>query len=167
MSASSSDALTSIFLSLRVELLAFARRRADVHVAEEIVQDAYLNLRSRANAGQWREPRAFLFRAIGNLAIDRWRVLQRQSASLSDVYETEEVACMQPNPETHLYGKQQLGKLQEALDELPEIVRHAFMLNRIDDLGHAEIAARLGVSSKTVQRHIERAMEHCLARMPD
>ncbi len=138
-----------------------------MHGADDIVQDAYLNLCSHANVEHWREPRAFLFRTISNLTIDRWRVQQRQSTYLVDEVKTEDIVCQQPNPETKLCGKQQIAKLIDALEQLPDITRHAFILNRIDGLGHAEIATRLGVSSKTIQRHIERAMEHCLARMVD
>jgi DNA-directed RNA polymerase specialized sigma24 family protein len=35
-------------------------------------------------------------------------------------------------------------------------------MNRIEELTHAEIAARLGISTKTVQRHIERALRLCV-----
>jgi Sigma-70, region 4 len=38
--------------------------------------------------------------------------------------------------------------------------RDAFLLNRIEDLSHAEIAARLGVSVRTIDRHMARAVGH-------
>ncbi len=138
-----------------------------MHGADDIVQDVYLNLCSRANIEHWREPRAFLFRTIGNLIIDRWRVQQRQLTYLDNECNTEDIVCPQPNSEGRLYSKQQIARLVDALDQLPEMTRHAFILNRIDGLTHIDIATRLGVSSKTVQRHIEHAMEHCLARMAD
>jgi len=50
------------------------------------------------------------------------------------------------------------------LNELPPACRDAFLLNRLYDCTHAEIADRLGISTKTVQRHIERALLHCLRR---
>ena len=131
------------------------------------MQDAYINLRSRANTEDWREPRAFLFRSISNLAIDRWRVQQRQLAYLPEDCETENIVCPHPNPEAQLSSKQQMQMLVEVFDQLPEATRHIFMLNRVDGLGHAEIATRLGISTKTVQRHIERAMQHCLAGKAD
>lgn len=159
------DTLSSLFLSLRTELLDFARRRTNGHDAEDIVQDAYVNLYTRSDTGQWREPRAFLFRTISNLLIDRWRIQQRRQGHQADVTETEEIACQYPNPEKQLIDKQRLRKLLDVLDELPEINRHAFVLNRIDGLGHTEIAALLGVSCKTVQRYIERTIQHCLNRL--
>jgi DNA-directed RNA polymerase specialized sigma24 family protein len=35
-------------------------------------------------------------------------------------------------------------------------------LNRLEGLSHAEIASRLGVSTKTIQRYVERALRICL-----
>jgi RNA polymerase sigma factor (sigma-70 family) len=54
-----------------------------------------------------------------------------------------------------------LERLQAALGELPRACRDAFLLNRIEALTHVEIATRLGISTKSVQRCIERALRHC------
>jgi RNA polymerase sigma-70 factor (ECF subfamily) len=45
--------------------------------------------------------------------------------------------------------------------ELPQACRDAFLLNRIEALTHVAIATRLGISTKSVQRYIERALRHC------
>ena len=54
----------------------------------------------------------------------------------------------------------ELRRLQASLSKLPPLCRDAFLLNRIEELSHAEIAARLGVSVRTIDRHIARAWEH-------
>lgn len=43
--------------------------------------------------------------------------------------------------------------------------RHTLVLNKFEGLTHVEIASRLGMSTKTVRRHIARALEHCAARL--
>jgi RNA polymerase sigma-70 factor (ECF subfamily) len=55
-----------------------------------------------------------------------------------------------------------LNSVAAALQELPAQCREAFLLNRLEGLTHSEIAERLGVSTKTVQRHIERALRRCV-----
>jgi RNA polymerase sigma-70 factor (ECF subfamily) len=55
-----------------------------------------------------------------------------------------------------------LERLSVALEQLPEQCRRAFLLNRLDGLTHTQIATQLGVSTKTVQRHIERALRVCV-----
>ena len=48
-----------------------------------------------------------------------------------------------------------------ALAALPEACRHAFLLNRFDGLSQREIALRMGISEKTVERHVLRALGAC------
>lgn len=48
------------------------------------------------------------------------------------------------------------------LDGLPIAVRRAFLLCQLEGLGHAEIAARLGVSVGSVRQYIARALRQCL-----
>ena len=56
----------------------------------------------------------------------------------------------------------ELRRLHASLCELPPLCRDAFLLNRIEDLTHAEIAARLGVTRRVVKRAIARG--YALAR---
>ncbi|NTV47845.1 MAG: ArsR family transcriptional regulator, partial [Chlorobiales bacterium] len=39
--------------------------------------------------------------------------------------------------------------------------RDVFILRKIDELSYSEIALKLGISEKTVQRHLVQAMLHC------
>lgn len=51
----------------------------------------------------------------------------------------------------------ELRRLRASLCELPQLCREAYLLNRIEELSHAEIAERLGVSARTVDRYMARA----------
>ncbi|MGH6856357.1 MAG: sigma factor-like helix-turn-helix DNA-binding protein, partial [Methylocella sp.] len=64
------------------------------------------------------------------------------------------------NPEAAAGGAMQLRRLRAVLCELPPLCRDAFLLNRIEELSHAEIAARLGVSVRTIDRYMVKAWEH-------
>lgn len=174
-SAPALDLLTSLFLGLRAELLAFVSRRAGPQEAEDIVQDTWLHLHRHAQAHDqdaaaappaWRDARAVAFATAGHLSVDHWRRRQVRQALPLDAAGVDEVICPRPGPDTVVDARRQAQGIAQALDELPPPCREAFLLNRLDGLTHAEIAARLGVSSKTVQRHIERALSHCMARLP-
>jgi RNA polymerase sigma-70 factor (ECF subfamily) len=67
--------------------------------------------------------------------------------------------------ETRLDSESRFERISAELDELPELCRHALLLNKLDGLTHAEIASRLGLSKKTVQRYILKALEHCADRL--
>jgi RNA polymerase sigma-70 factor (ECF subfamily) len=64
------------------------------------------------------------------------------------------------SPEAAAGGAMELRRLHASLCELPPLCRDAFLLNRIEDLTHAEIAARLGVSERTIDRYMVKAWEH-------
>jgi RNA polymerase sigma-70 factor (ECF subfamily) len=141
----------------RVPEKAFARRRAGRQEAEDIVQDAYLHLLQRGTAGTLEHPRSYLYRTAANLAVDlarkakvRLRHLQEGTHSLCN-------AEGPPSPEAAAVSALELQHLETALSGLPQICRQAFWLNRLEGLSHSEIAQRLGVSVRTVDRQLARA----------
>ena len=157
--------LTEIFQKTRKELHAFVSRLVGAQEAEDILQNAWLKLYQRGSPETWREPRAFLFATVRNLSLDLLRHKRRWERVVDSKQEPEEPICSQPGPESVVSGKLRLARIAEALEELPPICRDAFLLNRLHEYTHAEIADRLGISTRTVQRHIERALSHCLGRL--
>ena len=149
------------------DIHAFATRRVGPQEADDIVQDAYLQLLHRDHKDLIREPRAFLFRVIANLSIDRWRKSARHSVAENEkhAFDLDTLACHQPGPEALTGSSLQFDNFLLVLDELPAVQRHAFILNKIEGLTHAEIAERLGVSSKSIQRYLIDAMEHFASRL--
>lgn len=166
MSSADLDLLSCLFAEAQSDLAAFVRRRVGAQDAADVLQDTWLKLQEHGSTGSWREPRAVLFTTAGNLAVDHWRQQQRYAQHF-DVGELPEVACPFPGPETLVDDRRQAERLVAVLDELPAECRQAFLLNRLDGLTHREIADRLGICTKTVQRHIERALGHCLVRLAD
>ena len=157
---------TRLFQEARKDLHAFIARRVGVHEAEDILQETWLNLYQHGCPEAWREPRAVMFAAAGNLSLDLLRRETRWAKLLEAGHEPEHSVCQRPGPETIASGKLDLAVIAAALEELPQTCREAFLLNRTCGCTHAEIAGRLGISTKTVQRHIERALAHCLNRLP-
>ena len=71
----------------------------------------------------------------------------------------------EPGPDAVVGAREELAILAEAVRELPEKCRIVFLLYRGQGLTMREIAARLQISEKTVEKHIARAMVHCRARL--
>lgn len=160
-SVSSTDRLTRCFASVRDDLLKFLMRRTDRSGAEDLLHEVWINLRERGDSDSWREPRAVLFATAANLATDAYRrrlVEQR----ISDKGWLAEPGGASASPEAQLEVVSELERLEAVLASLPSQCREAFLLNRFEALTHAEIAARLGVSTKSVQRYIERALRQCV-----
>ena len=62
------------------------------------------------------------------------------------------------SPERWSSGRQTLKRLAEAFDLLPDRCREVVWLRRVDELSHKEVAVRLGISEKTVEKHIAKGM---------
>ena len=156
------DRLTRCFLEIRAELVRFLTRRNGRAAAEDVAQDAWLKLHERGNTDSWQEPRAVLYTTAANLGTD----LQRREAFADRLFvrdeEMPEAASPAAGPEAQVQAESELNNVAAALEELPAQCREAFLLNRLEGLTHVEIAQRLGISTKTVQRHIERALRRCV-----
>lgn len=156
------DRLTRSFLEARDDLLRFLKRRGRQRAAEDIVQTVWLRLRERGDQESWEEPRAVLFTTAANLGTDNHRRESVAERAISREAANAESASQGPDPEAQADAVGQLERLSAALEQLPEPCRRAFLLNRLEGLTHTEIATQLGVSTKTVQRHIERALRACV-----
>lgn len=156
------DRLTRCFLEIRDELLRFLTRRTGRAEAEDVLQDTWLRLHERSDPLSWREPRAVIFRTAANLATDAGRHEALAGKWVSHELARSDESPVHPDPQTELEAERRLERLMVALEQLPAPCREAFLLSRIDGLTHAQIARQLGVSAKSAQRYIERAMIHCL-----
>ena len=50
------------------------------------------------------------------------------------------------------------NELETAINDLPEGQKEVFLMNRIDKLTYKEIAERLGVSQKAVEKRMHKAL---------
>lgn len=156
-----SDLLAS-FHEHYADLLSFlARRLGNVELAADVAQDTYLRLVGLPAGDPIKEPRAFLFRVAGNLAIDRLRREGRLNALHTDEAAALDLCHPSASPEAALLADESLAQLDNALDRLPANVRLALLLNRVEGLTHAQIATRLGVSESMVGKYIVQAVRHC------
>jgi RNA polymerase sigma-70 factor (ECF subfamily) len=163
--------LDGLFRRYSGELNHYAFRRLnDREAAADVVQDSFLRFlvwkRDRQNAVFPHGPRSFLWKVVGNLTIDlvrRNRVLGPM-VSLDDALEA---ADPHPTPDRCFEARQQYLLLKKALDGLPARTREALLLNRAEGLSHAEVGAKLGVSSSMATKYIMTALAHCIDRMPD
>src|SRR3546814_19239181 len=55
-------------------------------------------------------------------------------------------------------GRQELARLEAALDDLPARCRETFVLRKIDGLSQRETAEKMGVSEATVEKQMVKAM---------
>lgn len=152
------DWVAKLFQEYGRSLFRYLKQRLPGSEAEEVTQETYLHLLQYPGAEGIQNPRAFLFRTASNLAVDRLRYLKVRTTEPLDP--DAELSPM-PDPEETAEIEFQLERFRDALNELPEICRHAFLLRWIKGMTYDEIAAHLGIHKRTVERHVVRAFEHC------
>jgi RNA polymerase sigma factor (sigma-70 family) len=150
------------------ELLRFIQRRTgSLAIAEDVVQETWIRA-TTSGAVMPDNPRAYLYRMAGNLAIDHMRRNARSAAWIdgtSDDGAVERVESPQPAPDDVVAARQEWGVLTDAVKDLPEKCRQVFLLYRGRDMTMRQIAQALGISEKTVEKHIARAMVQCRQRL--
>ena len=129
------------------------------------MQDAYLHLLQKGMAATLDRPRAYLFRIAANLAVDSIRKARTRLRYAEDPTEFPGSTEAHATPEALLERALEIRRLQICVSELPTRCRQIFCLGLIEGLTHAEIAERLGVSVRTVDRHLARAVTHVRRRL--
>ena len=157
------------------ELRQFIRQRTgSPAMAEEVVQETWIRASTTTTAVLPDNPRAYIYRMAGNLAIDHVRRQQAHERyehnkdhgdEDSNGFNPDQVASPAPALVETLIAQHELAALNAAVRELPDKCRDVFLLYRGQGLSMKEVAGRLGISEKTVEKHIARAMVHCRKRL--
>jgi len=99
-------------------------------------------------------PKQFVFATARNLLIDRVRQAQIVPIEVVADFEALEIARDAPGPDRSVIARDELRRLQTALDQLPPRCREAVILRKVDGLSLREIAQRMGIAEKTVKAHL-------------
>lgn len=162
----SPDFATDLIQQHRDELLGFLVHRVNCpETAADILQDAFFRLTQFESENRINNPRAFLYKVAGNLAIDHLRKTKREQERYADEEELLDRADAAPGVERQLYSQQQLAHLKQAISELPPRCREVFILHKFKHYSYSQIMRELGIAENTVLKHIVKALEHCRRRM--
>lgn len=143
-------------------LVGWLRRRLGcAHGAADLAHDTFLRILGARELPVLDEPRAYLTTTATRLMIDRARRQRIEQAYLAELALAAETMEHHPSPEQILAAVEALDQLCLALDGLPEKPRQAFLLHYLDGQTHAAIGARLGVSTKMIQKYLVKALVHC------
>lgn len=149
------------------ELVDLLRRRfgADRGFARDVVHDVCVSLLAEPPRQPVAAPVAYLRRATVNLAIDRHRVETARGAWVESAEELPEPADEAPGHDRHVDASRELDRLSEAITLLPPRCQQVFVLHKIHEMPQAEVAIRLGISRKAVEKHIRLGMMACRAAL--
>ncbi len=132
---------------------------------DDVIQETYAILAGLGEVAHIANPRAYLFTAAQSVLLQQVR--RARIVSIESVAEIERLDITQDerSPERHAIAGQELRRIGEALAALPDKCRQVFVLRKVDGLSQREIAARLGISENTVEKHIVKGLRLLMARM--
>lgn len=141
-------------------LIRFIRRRGRDESAHDVVQQVFCRLAGLTEQEQQGivAPAAYLRRAADNMLRDNARQDERRSASLH--LGEDEVVLHAGDQSAALEARDRLRRLEDALLRLKPRTREIFLAHRIDGYSYAEIAFPTGLSIKTVEMHMTRAIAY-------
>lgn len=128
----------------------------DKGVAEDLVQDLFLGLWQRRTTLEGVVSfRAYLRRAAVNRALNHVRDRRRGRMTEAGAAGADSDG---PAVWDMLAGQELGAEVDRAVDRLPDRCRLVFVLSRFEELSHAEIAAAMGISVKTVEHQLGKAL---------
>ncbi|MBK5003051.1 sigma-70 family RNA polymerase sigma factor [Pseudomonas sp. S31] len=127
--------------------------------AADLAQDTFVRLLQRRESLELSAPRAFLRTVARGLVIDHWRREELHRAYLEALAHLPEAQA--PSAETRELLLELLERIARMLDGLKPKVRRAFLLAQCEGLSHKQIAEHMGISLRSVERHVADALYHC------
>ena len=132
------------------------RYGSDRDAAEEIVQDVLFRVWLRRDSVPRMELLPYVYRSIAHAAISRGRtdraIRSRNKRLHLEAPEASEPECPAATSELE-------ALVRRAIEALPERCRLVFLLSRDAGLTYPAIAERLGISAKTVENQIVKALK--------
>ncbi|MDP1598840.1 RNA polymerase sigma factor [Phenylobacterium sp.] len=149
------DQLTQLYRRHAAWLRRMVRKRFVAEEdAEDIVQETYLRISRLADENIVVHPKALLLRVARNAAIDRRRRVGRGPLAAQLDAESERQLSIPSDQAEDLAFKQ-------IVMAMPLAYRDVFLLSRISGLTYEEIALEIGLSVKTVEWRMSKALRHC------
>lgn len=139
---------------------------ADKQLAEEMVHQVFLKMLERnAPVTIHTSIKAYLYRAVNNECLN---YIKHQKVKQShQTYTMNTVNHQTETPANKLQFRELELRLHKAINDLPLQCRIVFQMSRFEELKYAEIAAELGISIKTVENQMGKALKRLRVQLAD
>lgn len=124
----------------------------------DLRQEIYVRIYEAAGKARPLQPKSFLFTAARNLMTDRVRRARIVSIDLVADLEALNVPVDELSPERRSGAMEDLRRVSRALDRLPPRCREVVWMRKVEGLSQKQVAARLGISAGTVEKHVAKGV---------
>lgn len=129
--------------------------------AEEIVSDVFFEVwQKKETFAEVDNEKVWLLTVTHNKAISCLRKKGHDVSSISwDEVGDYTISTDLQTPDEQIISREEIARINYAIDRLPPRCRQVFVLAKIEKLPYKEIATLLGISVKTINVHISKALE--------
>ena len=124
------------------------------NLSKDLTQDTFLKLWERADKIKMQSVGSLLYTISKNLYLDQYRREQVKFKYWKSPRSTVE----NENPEYLMEQQEFHQRLTETIERLSEPQRVVFLMNRVEKLKYREIAEKLDISIKTVEKRMQQAL---------
>ena len=130
----------------------------DVGEVADLRQEAYIRIYEAARRERPAPVKPFLIMIARNLMIDRLRHKSVVSIKTMTDVDWVDISENAPSPEDCVSARQELQRMQSALDQLPPRCREVIILRRVYGFSQREVAAKMGIKEETVENQVMKGM---------
>lgn len=125
--------------------------------AEDYVHEAFITLWKNCKDVALPDATGYLYRVAQNMMLNELK----RNKTKKKVYEKARMRVVDyETPEYKVQENEYSQVFKNALDRLTEEQRVAFMMCKIENKKHAEVAELLGISRKSVEKRLYKAINH-------
>lgn len=149
------------------EMCAYACRfELEIETAEEIVQELFVNIWNKRESLHISSSfRSYLFQSVRNYSLNYIKHAKIKHAYKE--HNQRKIQEQESQVEDHLESEELKLKIQHAIDELPPERKKVFLMSRFEELKYSEIAEKLGISVKTVETQMSKALKHLKTKLSE
>ena len=125
---------------------------------DDIIQETYARIVSLPSFETIRYPKQYAIQTATSIIIDHIRHSRVISIKSSGNLEQLEITSPEAGAEAQLEFREEIAEVARALASLPKTTRETLILRRVEGLSQQETADRLGISVKTVEKHMARGV---------
>ena len=138
----------------------------DYSQSEEIVQDVFVKVwQNFEQIGHVSDFKAYLYKAVRNSSLNYLRhikIRQKYNEEVANTFDDVE------NPaEESIVETENNNRIHQAINKLPENWKEAIVLSKYDKLKYHEIADKMNISQKTVEKYISKALQFLRRELAD
>ena len=128
----------------------------DIDLADDLVQETFIKVWNKRYDIKMETVKSFLYTVANNLLMNHFnhqKVVREHQKSANP-----QGSSISSSPQFQMEETEFEMKLNKAIEALPEDCREVFLMNRIDKLKYTEIAERLNLSVKAIEKRMSKTI---------